>query len=91
MVQIKKTAIEKLKEQRNKLDARIQAVEAREKSSERKKDIRRKILVGSYYLDQAKQKNEMKKLCQKMADYLKRNSDRQLFDLPDLEITSAQT
>jgi large subunit ribosomal protein L7/L12 len=86
-----KNTLAKLKAQRAKLDARIQAVEARAKGSERKKETRRKILVGSYFLEQAQQANQMDDLRQKMDNYLKRNSDRQLFDLPDLTITSAKT
>ena len=78
----KKTAIvEKLKEQRAKLDARIQAAEAREKTAERKKDARRKILVGAYYLDQAEKKNTMDEVKRLMEGYLTRDSDRALFDL----------
>ena len=45
--------LEKLKAQRDTLNARIQAAEARAKVSDRKKDTRRKILVGAFYLDQA--------------------------------------
>jgi len=84
------STLEKLKVQQEKLTARIQAVEARTKESERKKDTRRKILVGSYYLDQAKQQNQMAEVQRIMATYLKRNSDRKLFDLPDIE-TEAKT
>lgn len=86
-----KNALAKLKAQRAKLDVRIQAAEARAKGSERKKETRRKILVGSYFLEQAQQSNQMDDLRQKMDNYLKRNSDRQLFDLPELTVTSAQT
>jgi hypothetical protein len=48
--------LDKLKEQRTKLTARIQAAEARSKTSERKKETQRKIVVGAYYLDQARKK-----------------------------------
>ena len=53
------TRLERLKKQREKLDARIQATEARLKNSERKKDTRRKILIGAYYLDIAIKENNM--------------------------------
>jgi hypothetical protein len=85
MTQMSKTTLEKLKIQRDKLNARIQATEARSKQSERKKDTRRKILVGSYFLDQAIQNNQMEEIKQKMDAYLKRDSDRVLFDLPKQE------
>ena len=77
--------LQRLKEQREKLDARIQAAEARVKSSERKKDVRRKILVGAYYLDKAAKDNTMGEITQIMDKYLTRNSDRILFDLEQLQ------
>lgn len=76
------SALEKLKAQRAKLDARIQAAEARSKSAERKQETRRKILVGSYYLDKAREQGKLEDLKNRMAEYLSRDSDRQLFDLP---------
>lgn len=76
--------LEKLKAQQAKLAARIQAVEARAKVSERKQDTRRKILVGSYYLDEAKKNNQMEGIKKLMDSYLTRDSDRVLFDLPKL-------
>ena len=50
-----------------------------------KKDTRRKILVGAFYLDQA-QGNPIQwaELRRRMASYLTRDSDRQLFKLPPL-------
>lgn len=80
----KMSQLEKLKAQQTKIAARIQAVEARAKVSERKQDTRRKILVGSYYLDEAKKNNQMESLKKMMDGYLKRNSDRTLFELPEL-------
>lgn len=73
--------LQRLKEQREKLDARIQAAETRVKNSERKKDVRRKILVGAYYLDKAATENIMGEIKSIMDKYLTRNSDRLLFDL----------
>lgn len=79
-----KTTLEKLKKQRQALDARIQAAEARAKESDRKKDTRRKILVGSYYLDQAAKNNKMDELKKELDNFLKRNSDRRLFELAEI-------
>jgi hypothetical protein len=76
--------LNKLKEQREKIDARIQATEARIKHSERKKDVRKKILIGAYYLDQAKDHNTMDELKLIMDKFLKRDSDRELFGLESL-------
>jgi large subunit ribosomal protein L7/L12 len=76
-----KQSLEKLKEQREKLNARIQQKESRLKATERKVDTRKKILVGSYYLDHAIKENKIDEIKSMMDKYLKRNSDRSLFDL----------
>jgi len=81
MSKLSKQALEKLKEQRDKLNARIQQKEARLKSSERKMDTRKKILIGSYFLDNAIKENKLDAIKSLMDKYLKRNSDRSLFDL----------
>jgi large subunit ribosomal protein L7/L12 len=75
--------IEKLKKQREVINARIQKMEALETSRERKKDTRRKILVGAYYLDKAKEDDAMHEINIIMGSYLTRKSDRILFDLSD--------
>ncbi len=78
-------SLEKLKAQQAKITARIQQIEARSKVTERKQDMRRKILVGAYYLDQAKQHTEtMKAIKTGLDSYLTRNTDRRLFELDDL-------
>jgi hypothetical protein len=79
-----KHRLDRLKEQREKIAARIQSVEARLKTSERKRDVRRKILVGAYYLDWAEKNNSMDKVKGFMDEYLKRDLDRELFGLEPL-------
>lgn len=79
------TRLEKLKAKQVKLAAEIQAAEARAKTSQRKQDARRKILIGAYYLEQARQKNSLDDLKKALDGYLKRNTDRKLFELPELE------
>ena len=81
MSKLSKQQLEKLKEQRDKLNARIQQKEARLKSSERKIETRKKILIGSYFLDSAIKENKLDEIKSFMDKYLKRNSDRSLFDL----------
>jgi len=81
MSKLSKQVLEKLKEQRDKLNARIQQKEARLKTSERKIDTRKKILIGSYFLDNAIKENKIDEIKSMMDQYLKRNSDRTLFDL----------
>lgn len=76
--------LEELKDKQKKITAQIQQVEAREKTATRKKDTRRKILIGSYYLDQSADKNKMAEIEKLMDGYLKRDNDRILFGLPPL-------
>ena len=64
-----------------------------QKSRERKRDTRRKILIGAYFIDKANEDGRLNALFQQLNGYLKRNSDRELFHLellPD-EKESEQT
>lgn len=85
MSKMSKSSLDKLKIQREKINARIQQAESRMKNSERKKDTRKKILIGSYYLDEALKSNKMDDIKSIMDKYLKRNSDRSLFSLKEIE------
>ena len=87
----KSKKLENLKKKHAQLNAQIQALEAAEKTRERKRETRRKILVGAYYLDQAREKHQFDALVKVMDGYLNRNSDRVLFDLPPLEEKSSST
>lgn len=73
--------VEKLREKQDVLKARIQLIENREKSKERKLETRKKILIGSYFLEKYQKDNEMKKLQDIMNEYLSRESDRKVFGL----------
>ena len=81
---VKADYLERLKQKRDLINSRIQAAEARDKTTERKRDARRKILVGAYYLEQATKDNSMGQINTLMDGFLTRNSDRKLFDLPEL-------
>lgn len=76
--------IEKLKIKKGQLDARIKKMENREKYKARKLDARRNMLVGAYFLEKAEKDGTMDEFIQLMDQYLKRKSDRMLFDLPPL-------
>lgn len=77
--------LSRLKDKRDQINARILAAEAKEKTAERKRDARRKILVGAYYLEQAQKENSMVQVRKLMDGFLTRNSDRKLFDLPEVQ------
>ena len=81
MSKMSKSTLEKLRIQRGKINSRIQAAEARLKTSDRKKETRKKILIGSYFLDNAIKEDKLNEIKIAMDKYLKRNTDRSLFDL----------
>jgi len=83
--QTNETKLDALKKKQAQLQARIQKMEASEKTRERKRETRRKILIGAYFLKQARETGQFDDLVAKMADTLKRPTDRVLFDLPPLD------
>ncbi|MCB1826829.1 MAG: mobilization protein [Coxiellaceae bacterium] len=87
----KSKKLENLKKKQDQLKAQIQAMEAAEKTREKKRDTRRKILIGAYYQDKAIKENRFDEIIKLMDGYLNRNSDRVLFDLPPLEEESSST
>ncbi|HDV5710758.1 TPA: mobilization protein [Legionella pneumophila] len=81
----KKSRLDALKKKQEQLRSQIQKLESLEKSRERKRDTRRKILVGSYFIDKANQEGTLFDLYQQIDKYIKRNADRELFHLEPLE------
>jgi large subunit ribosomal protein L7/L12 len=77
--------LDSLKKKRDIIIARIRLAQNREKSKERKDNARRKILIGSYYLEQANKNNSFDSVVKLMNSYLTRDSDRMLFDLPPIK------
>ena len=75
--------IRKLEEQRARINAEIQRVRSRENQAERKRDTRRKILVGAMVLDQVERgEGSEERLKAVMDRFLEREQDRALFELP---------
>ena len=66
--------LEKLKQKKKQLDARIKAAEAREKSKARKLETRRKIILGGLFAKLNSEKNPA--AMQLMSEMTKRMSDR---------------
>ncbi len=81
----KQSRLDVLKKKKEQLNARIQKLESLQKSRERKRDTRRKILIGAYFMDKATDEGSLDALFQKMDKYLKRKSDRELFDLEAID------
>lgn len=80
--------LDHLKQKRQQLNAQIQKMEAAEKVKERKRETRRKILIGACFLKKAREENTMDMLIRQIDGYLSRDIDRVLFDLPALTESS---
>ena len=74
-----KDNLQKLIEQRQKIEERIKTEQAKLQKKERQEDTRKKILVGALFLEEYKDK--MPELTRKMDKFLKRAADRELFGL----------
>lgn len=74
--------IEKLEQQKNALERRLQMARTRLKNEERKKETRRKILVGAMLLTKAEEDLETRSaLTRQLDSYLTAPRDRELFGL----------
>ena len=74
--------LKKLKQRREQIEARIKNLEARDKAREKKRDTRRKILIGAFYMEQMEKSEEAKKkILARLDGFLVRENDRELFGL----------
>ncbi len=73
--------LQNLLKKKQQIDARIASVRARVKKEEQKKETRKKILVGGYFLEKFEEEQKSDELKLIMADYLTRESDLKLFGL----------
>ena len=77
--------LNRLIEQRNAVNARIQQEQNKLRAGERKSDTRRKVLAGATVLEWAKRDNEFSsRLMAELKAFLVRDDDRALFGLPPL-------
>lgn len=75
--------VKKLEEAQARLNAELQRARGRLAQEQRKKETRRKILVGSAYLEAAdKDPKLMAELRKGLDEFLKNDRDRELFELP---------
>lgn len=78
----KSPRIEKLEQQQAALERRLQTARSKVKTEERKRDTRRKILIGAMVLAKAEQSpEEWNDLVRELDRYLSTKRDRQLFGL----------
>lgn len=81
--------LEKLRKQREQLDARIKQAETREKERARKHDTRRKILLGALLVDWVEKDDGLRdKVTAHLDRFLTRKMDRELFGLAPLPAKS---
>ncbi|PSF30443.1 50S ribosomal protein L7/L12 [Aphanothece hegewaldii CCALA 016] len=82
--------LEQLLKKQEELKAQIQKIKAAEASEERKKDTRRKILLGALVLEMMERGELDKNVIDKRLDgFLSRSGDRTLFNLPG-EVTESE-
>jgi hypothetical protein len=85
MAKTPKDQLAELRQKEAEIRARIQAIEARDKEVDRKKDARRKILIGGAVLAKIKRGAwSQKQLVDLLESELKADRDRALFDLKPL-------
>ena len=74
--------LSKIEEKMKQLKAQMLAEKNRLETQKKKDDLRRKILVGSYYLEKAEKEGSMESLAKTIESVLTRENDRELFGLP---------
>lgn len=72
--------LKKLKSQQSLIKARIQKMEAFEKSKARKQDLQRKILIGAHYWNEAESAGKLSELSALMRGVVGRANDKALFE-----------
>jgi hypothetical protein len=83
MAKAGKDKLAELLEKEQQIKAQIQAIKQRETDAERKKDARRKILIGGAVLAKVKRGDwNQKQFIDLLDSELKADRDRDLFDLP---------
>ena len=71
--------LKKLQNRKSAITAKMQKLEATVKTIARKQDLQKKILVGTYYLEQAIKNGKTEELRAVMLEYLQKDVDRKLF------------
>jgi len=78
--------IKQLEEKKQQINARIQKLKAQESEKKRKQDTRQKILLGAWVLNKIEKGDWSKEdIWSEIDEYLTKEVDRKLFDLPPLE------
>lgn len=79
--------IEKLREKKSQIEARIKNIQSRERQQTRKNDTRRKIIAGAlalYHMEKNPDDPFSRKLLRLLDEYVTKPYERNLFGLPAL-------
>ena len=80
-----KERAEALRKRKAEIEARLSDLEQREKTAERKRDTRRKVIAGAYALEHCEFDPDFKATLEGLLNsYLEKPGDRELFDLAPL-------
>lgn len=78
--------LEKMQAKKDRIAADMARIKARVNQEERKKDTRRKILIGSAMMNLVKtERMKSEKITSMMDSFLTKDRDRELFDLPPVQ------
>jgi hypothetical protein len=72
--------LKKLQDRKSAITAKMQKLEASTRTIARKQELQKKILVGTYYLEQAVNNGALSELKAILLKNLQRESDRKLFE-----------
>lgn len=68
-----------LQQKKDEIDSKIKRIQKQQRAQQTELNNRRKILIGSYYLEQIKRSNSMPELLQTMQQFLANDEDKKLF------------
>lgn len=84
------TAVQKAQRQFEEARARLQSAKARESSAERKKETRRKVILGGALVEHADRDPRFAKVVQVLIDSLSRDQDRKAFEGWDVPVPPSE-
>ena len=85
------TQMEKAKRQYEQAKARLYATKARETKQQRKRDTRRKVILGGALIELADRHQPARSMMRRLIGNLSREQDRKMFDPSETLPTSAES
>lgn len=75
--------IKKLQSKQNEIQKKIEHLKNKDLLKNKKDEINRKIIIGSFFLEKYEKENKLNELKEILKTYLTKKRDRKLFDLDD--------